>query len=158
MHIVTFLVRAACNSVQEPATFSNHLSKTFNQEISLLVVKHMFQSSKYYLDWSSPTRHEVDPDVQLFTAATGTQNSRLMPLPRSKKGTHGSVLYNYETWGRPQEWSVLLYLTVEQAAAGWYSQEKPGQSIELQHRVFNSVSVLWHIDEELLPAEATFVQ
>jgi len=55
MHIVTFLVRAACNSVQEPATF--------DQEISLLVAKHMFQSSKYYLDWSSPTRHEVDPDV-----------------------------------------------------------------------------------------------
>jgi hypothetical protein len=71
MHIVTFLVRAACNSVQEPATLSNNLSTTFDQEISLLDAKHMFQSSKYYLDWSSPTRHEVDPDVQSFTAATG---------------------------------------------------------------------------------------
>jgi hypothetical protein len=97
MQIVAFLVRAACNSVQEPATFSNRLSTTFDQEISLLVAKHMFQSSKYYLDWSSSTRHEVDPDVQSFTAATGTQNSRPMPLPRSKKGAHGSMLYNFET-------------------------------------------------------------
>jgi hypothetical protein len=72
-----------------------------------------------------PKTHEVEQQLKYLLLHMVSELQAHAITYWAHTGGNWSAFLNFESKGGLEYW-VVLYLTVEQAAAGWHPQEKPG--------------------------------